>query len=136
MGVHVIKTPDIGEGIAEVELVAWHVQAGDAVVADQILADLMTDKATVEVPLTGGGQGVGAGRKTRTTYRGRRRADTHRSAGRGQCGRGGRCERSSARRGGEARSACVGNADEIAGAGAIVSATGPGFGCACGKASG
>ena len=50
MGVHVIKTPDIGEGIAEVELVAWHVQAGDSVVVDQALADLMTDKATVEVP--------------------------------------------------------------------------------------
>lgn len=50
MGIHVIKTPDIGEGIAEVELVAWHVQPGDAVVPDQALADLMTDKATVEVP--------------------------------------------------------------------------------------
>lgn len=50
MGVHVIKTPDIGEGIAEVELVAWHVQPGDTVVQDQALADLMTDKATVEVP--------------------------------------------------------------------------------------
>jgi len=50
MGVHVIKTPDIGEGIAEVELVAWHVQPGDSVVADQALADLMTDKATVEIP--------------------------------------------------------------------------------------
>lgn len=50
MGIHVIKTPDIGEGIAEVELVAWHVQPGDSVVADQSLADLMTDKATVEIP--------------------------------------------------------------------------------------
>ena len=50
MGVHVIKTPDIGEGIAEVELVAWHVRPGDTVVQDQALADLMTDKATVEVP--------------------------------------------------------------------------------------
>ena len=50
MAVHVIKTPDIGEGIAEVELVAWHVQPGDTVVEDQALADLMTDKATVEVP--------------------------------------------------------------------------------------
>ncbi len=45
-----VKVPDIGEGIAEVELVAWHVQAGDTVVADQVLADVMTDKATVEVP--------------------------------------------------------------------------------------
>lgn len=50
MGVRVIKTPDIGEGIAEVELVAWHVQPGDSVAEDQALADLMTDKATVEVP--------------------------------------------------------------------------------------
>jgi len=50
MGVHVIKMPDIGEGIAEVELVAWRVQPGDAVAEDQVLADVMTDKATVEVP--------------------------------------------------------------------------------------
>lgn len=50
MGIHVIKMPDIGEGIAEVELVGWHVKAGDTVVEDQILADVMTDKATVEVP--------------------------------------------------------------------------------------
>ena len=50
MGLHAIKMPDIGEGIAEVELVAWHVQVGDAVVEDQILADVMTDKATVEIP--------------------------------------------------------------------------------------
>ncbi len=50
MGVHVIKMPDIGEGIAEVELVAWHVQPGDTVTEDQSLADVMTDKATVEIP--------------------------------------------------------------------------------------
>ncbi len=50
MGIHSIKMPDIGEGIAEVELVAWHVQVGDTVVEDQILADVMTDKATVEIP--------------------------------------------------------------------------------------
>lgn len=50
MGIYVIRVPDIGEGIAEVELVAWHVQPGDAVVEDQHLADVMTDKATVEVP--------------------------------------------------------------------------------------
>ena len=48
--VHVVKMPDIGEGIAEVELVAWHVKPGDAVIADQVLADVMTDKATVEIP--------------------------------------------------------------------------------------
>src|SRR5690606_34484680 len=50
MGVYVIKMPDIGEGIAEVELVEWHVKEGDAVVEDQVLADVMTDKATVQVP--------------------------------------------------------------------------------------
>jgi 2-oxoisovalerate dehydrogenase E2 component (dihydrolipoyl transacylase) len=50
MGVHMIKMPDIGEGIAEVELVQWHVKPGDAVTEDQILADVMTDKATVEIP--------------------------------------------------------------------------------------
>ncbi|HET8745424.1 MAG TPA: biotin/lipoyl-containing protein, partial [Ramlibacter sp.] len=50
MGLYAIKMPDIGEGIAEVELVAWHVQPGDTVKEDQILADVMTDKATVEIP--------------------------------------------------------------------------------------
>ena len=50
MNAHVVKVPDIGEGIAEVELVAWYVKPGDAVEADQVVADVMTDKATVEVP--------------------------------------------------------------------------------------
>ena len=50
MSIHVVKVPDIGEGIAEVELVEWRVRPGDTVVADQPLADVMTDKATVEVP--------------------------------------------------------------------------------------
>ena len=50
MAIHVVKVPDIGEGIAEVELVEWHVRPGDTVVVDQVLADVMTDKATVEVP--------------------------------------------------------------------------------------
>jgi 2-oxoisovalerate dehydrogenase E2 component (dihydrolipoyl transacylase) len=43
------KLPDIGEGIAEAEIVAWHVKVGDAVKEDQQLADMMTDKATVEM---------------------------------------------------------------------------------------
>jgi 2-oxoisovalerate dehydrogenase E2 component (dihydrolipoyl transacylase) len=42
--------PDIGEGIAEVELVQWHVKPGDVVAEEQILADVMTDKANVEIP--------------------------------------------------------------------------------------
>ena len=50
MGIYVIRVPDIGEGIAEVELVSWHVQVGDSITEDQHLADVMTDKATVEVP--------------------------------------------------------------------------------------
>ncbi len=50
MGQYSIKMPDIGEGIAEVELVAWRVQPGEEVAEDQILADVMTDKATVEIP--------------------------------------------------------------------------------------
>ena len=50
MNTHVIKMPDLGEGIAEVELVAWRVKPGDSVAEDQVLADVMTDKATVEIP--------------------------------------------------------------------------------------
>ncbi len=50
MGQHVIKMPDIGEGIAEVELVGWKVEVGSQVVEDQIVAEVMTDKATVEIP--------------------------------------------------------------------------------------
>ena len=50
MGQYTIKMPDIGEGIAEVELVEWRVQPGDAVHEDQVVADVMTDKATVEIP--------------------------------------------------------------------------------------
>ncbi len=50
MAEHVIKMPDIGEGIAEAELVEWHVKVGDLVREDDDLAAVMTDKATVEVP--------------------------------------------------------------------------------------
>src|SRR3990167_765764 len=61
MGIHIIKMPDIGEGIAEVELVAWHVQVGDMVAEDQILADVMTDKATVEIPSSVAGKVLALG---------------------------------------------------------------------------
>ena len=49
------KLPDIGEGIAEAEIVAWHVAIGDRVEEDQNIADMMTDKATVEMesPVSG-----------------------------------------------------------------------------------
>lgn len=50
MGISSIKIPDVGEGVAEVELVEWHVQVGDIVKEDDILAAVMTDKATVEIP--------------------------------------------------------------------------------------
>lgn len=49
MGRFVFKLPDVGEGTAEAELVGWHVKVGDTVAEDQILADIMTDKATVEL---------------------------------------------------------------------------------------
>lgn len=47
---HVIKLPDVGEGVAEAELVEWHVKIGDLVREDAILGAVMTDKATVEIP--------------------------------------------------------------------------------------
>lgn len=50
MSEHIVKVPDLGEGIAEVELVAWHVKPGDTVAEDQALAEVMTDKASVEIP--------------------------------------------------------------------------------------
>ncbi|CAI2932932.1 dihydrolipoamide acetyltransferase family protein [Aminobacter niigataensis] len=50
MGEHVIKLPDVGEGVAEAELVEWHVKIGDLVREDAVLAAVMTDKATVEIP--------------------------------------------------------------------------------------
>src|SRR3954465_7296576 len=43
------KLPDIGEGIAEAEIVAWHVKVGDIIGEDQQIPDMMTDKATVEM---------------------------------------------------------------------------------------
>ena len=61
MGIHIIKMPDIGEGIAEVELVAWHVKVGDVVAEDQLLADVMTDKATVEIPSSVAGKVLALG---------------------------------------------------------------------------
>ena len=50
MGEHVVKLPDVGEGVAEAELVEWHVKVGDQVREDDALAAVMTDKATVEIP--------------------------------------------------------------------------------------
>jgi 2-oxoisovalerate dehydrogenase E2 component (dihydrolipoyl transacylase) len=50
MGEMVFKFPDVGEGVAEAELVEWHVKIGDLVREDTLLAAVMTDKATVEIP--------------------------------------------------------------------------------------
>jgi len=49
MGRYVFKLPDVGEGTAEAEIVAWHVAVGDHIKEDQQLVDVMTDKATVEM---------------------------------------------------------------------------------------
>ncbi|MGE0740944.1 MAG: dihydrolipoamide acetyltransferase family protein [Hyphomonadaceae bacterium] len=55
MGQYVFKLPDVGEGTAEAEIVAWHVRVGDVVQEDAPLVDVMTDKATVEMtaPVSG-----------------------------------------------------------------------------------
>ncbi len=49
MGQFVFKLPDVGEGTAEAEIVAWHVRPGDVIEEDAPLVDVMTDKATVEM---------------------------------------------------------------------------------------
>lgn len=55
MAKFIFNLPDIGEGIAEAEIVAWHVKVGDRIDEDQPIADMMTDKATVEMesPVSG-----------------------------------------------------------------------------------
>ena len=55
MGKYVFKLPDVGEGTAEAEIVAWHVKVGDTIQEDQNMVDVMTDKATVEMtaPVSG-----------------------------------------------------------------------------------
>ena len=55
MGTYVFKLPDVGEGTAEAEIVAWHVKVGDVINEDQNMVDVMTDKATVEMtsPVSG-----------------------------------------------------------------------------------
>ncbi len=50
MGVRSIKMPDVGEGVAEAEIVEWAVKVGDLVQEDQVVAAVMTDKATVDIP--------------------------------------------------------------------------------------
>jgi len=47
---YVFKMPDLGEGTVEAEVVAWHIKVGDMVLEDQVMVEVMTDKAAVEVP--------------------------------------------------------------------------------------
>ena len=49
MGRYTFKLPDVGEGTAEAEVVAWHAAVGDLIEEDAPLVDVMTDKATVEI---------------------------------------------------------------------------------------
>jgi 2-oxoisovalerate dehydrogenase E2 component (dihydrolipoyl transacylase) len=56
MGRYVFKLPDVGEGTAEAELVAWHIKPGDLIEEDQPIIDVMTDKATVEIPAPAAGK--------------------------------------------------------------------------------
>ncbi len=49
MGQYLFRLPDIGEGVAEAEIVAWHVKVGDHIKEDQPLLDVVTDKATVDM---------------------------------------------------------------------------------------
>ena len=55
MAKFIFNMPDVGEGVAEAEVVEWHVNVGDAVEEDQHLVDVMTDKATIDIesPVTG-----------------------------------------------------------------------------------
>jgi 2-oxoisovalerate dehydrogenase E2 component (dihydrolipoyl transacylase) len=61
MGLRSIRMPDVGEGVAEAEIVEWHVAVGDLVREDQPIAAVMTDKATVEIPTPVSGTVVAIG---------------------------------------------------------------------------
>src|SRR5471032_2003125 len=50
MSEFVFKMPDLGEGTVDAEIVAWHTKPGDVVTEDQVIVEVMTDKAAVEVP--------------------------------------------------------------------------------------
>lgn len=58
-----IRMPDVGEGIAEAELVEWHIKLGDMVREDEVIAAVMTDKATVEIPSVATGKVIWLGGK-------------------------------------------------------------------------
>ena len=50
MSQYIFKMPDLGEGTVDAEIVAWHTKPGDLVAEDQLIVEVMTDKAAVEVP--------------------------------------------------------------------------------------
>ena len=56
MGIYSIRLPDVGEGVAEAELVEWHVKVGDTVLEDEVIGAVMTDKAAVEIPTSVSGK--------------------------------------------------------------------------------
>ena len=56
MSRYVFKLPDLGEGTVSAEIVAWHVKPGDTVEEEQVLVEVMTEKAAVEVPSPVGGK--------------------------------------------------------------------------------
>jgi 2-oxoisovalerate dehydrogenase E2 component (dihydrolipoyl transacylase) len=58
MSQFIFKMPDLGEGTVEAEIVAWHTKPGDVVEEDQVIVEVMTDKAAVEVPAPVGGRVV------------------------------------------------------------------------------
>src|ERR1700692_4909075 len=61
MGRYIVKVPDIGEGTTEAEIVKWHVAPGQEIREEDPLVDVMTDKATVEIPAPIGGTIVALG---------------------------------------------------------------------------
>ena len=77
MGIRSIRMPDVGEGVAEAEIVEWHVKVGDLLREDQVVAAVMTDKATVEIPTPVAGSRARARRRGRGCACGRRRAHSH-----------------------------------------------------------
>ena len=66
MSNYTFTLPDIGEGIAEAEIVAWHAAVGDMIEEDAPLVDMMTDKATIEITAPVGGSPTGPPRRCST----------------------------------------------------------------------
>ena len=62
MGSYLFRLPDIGEGVAEAEIVAWHVKPGDVVAEEDVIVEVMTEKASVEVPAPVSGRVVSTSR--------------------------------------------------------------------------